>query len=277
MLKTPRRRCDTNLHGSVFILILLSLLLASCAPTLSKVEFQKRVAARCYNLRNHGVTSIDPLVTPNWRLSLKQVVASDPVKAAKILARLDSIHIRVILTSDSPITFTQVPDTLSVIDGVNYAGLMDGAKQALYTFLHPWKSFMLDAPNPGYDTDFQLENRNDSEYLLSMQKPSPAVFTVSKDFIVKNTLVSVSGLTVTSYPHFTDTPEGLLLTRMESTYVYSNGQTSEVHLVADYQRIYGREFLNRVHYSIPDLEMEFIFSDYQLFGTTIIQNSSTSE
>ncbi len=224
-----------------------------------------------YSLKDRGLIEFQANVSPNWRLVLKDQIATNPASAETALKLLNGIHFTVSLGPDGVVKVTHqadvAPTNVKVAEGFNQ--IFTGMEQAMSGFFDTWKPFMLSSPFPDADSDYQLEGL-DSQYLLSYKDGTADVATtMSKNLVISEIKVDSPAFKSVLQPQFIKSPQGLLFTGYDATYREpSGGEGVQLKVQIDYQQVNGLQLPRKLNlagsYQGTPFAMELMFSDYQV-------------
>ncbi len=184
--------------------IAVSLAQGTAVPNKKAILTKAREAS--YNLRNRGLLEFQAIVSPNWRLVLKDQFTSDPASAETALKLLNGIHFTVAMDPAGAVKVTHQTDVAApnkqAEDG--FAQIYSGMEQAMTGFFDTWKPFMLTEPFPEVESVYDLQKT---------KVTTPAFKSVLK-------------------PQFARSTQGLLLTGYDAIY---DGVTDNSHVVLSVQ------------------------------------------
>jgi hypothetical protein len=259
-----------------FVLAGAHALAAPCACGASQPDKREvvRSARRAYySLRGHGVSEFQSNVQPNWRVMLKDLVASNPDGATAALKVLNGIHFTVSVSPTGKVTVDHRADApatdAKMQEGFNQ--IFDGMQQALSGFFDSWSPFMLTSPLPDPEGDYQLEKVG-NQYRLRYKDGNADIKTaMSKDLVISEITVASPSFKSTIRPRFANSVQGLLLIGYDASYEgTSDGVSVHLKAVIENQEASGVQLPGKLtlsgSYQKSPFEMELAFSNYQVKG-----------
>ena len=241
------------------------------ADLANKKEIVKQARAAYYSLRKLGLSEFQANIKPNWEMTLKKELETNPEGAQNGLKMLNGLHFSMTLDpagnvkvehrSDAP------PPNEQVAAGFNQ--IYSGMDQAVSGFFATWSLFMLTSPFPAVESAYQLEEVN-GQYRLSYKEGSSDVATtMNKDLTIIEIVVNSPEFKSTIKPQISKSPKGFLLSGYEGDYKPTSG-TGDVQLKVrlDYQQVSGLQLPNKLDmdsvYDGAPTQMQLVFSDYQV-------------
>jgi hypothetical protein len=213
--------------------IAVSLAQGTAVPNKKAILTKAREAS--YNLRNRGLLEFQAMVSPNWRLVLKDQFASDPASAETALKLLNGIHFTVAMDPAGAVKVTHQTDVAApnkqAEDG--FAQIYSGMEQAMTGFFDTWKPFMLTEPFPEVEGVYDLQ-KIPAGYLLTYKESdnTDVATTLSRDLAITEMKVTTPAFKSILKPQFTRSSQGLILTGYDATY---DGITDKSHVVLSVQ------------------------------------------
>jgi hypothetical protein len=224
-----------------------------------------------YSLRGHGVSEFQSNVQPNWRVVLKDQLASNPDGAAAALNVLNGIHFTVSVSPTGKVTVNHRADVplsdAKMREGFNQ--IFDGMQQALSGFFDSWSPFMLTSPFPDPEGDYQLEEVG-NQYRLRYKDGNADILTaMSKDLVISEIAVASPAFKSTIRPRFANSVQGLVLIGYDASYEgTSDGVSVQLKAVIENQEASGLQLPGKLtlsgSYQKSSFEMELAFSNYQV-------------
>jgi len=238
-----------------------------------KREVVKSARRSYYSLRGHGVSEFQSNVQPNWRVVLKDQLASNPDGAAAALKLLNGIHFTVSLSPTGKVTVEHhadvVPSDAKRQDSFNQ--IFDGMQQALSGFFDSWSPFMFTSPFPDPEGDYQLEEVG-NQYRLRYKDGNADILTaMSKDLVISEIAVASPAFKRIIRPRFANSVQGFLLIGCDASYEgISDGVSVQLKAVIENQEASGVQLPGKLtlrgSYQKSPFEMELAFSNYQVKG-----------
>jgi hypothetical protein len=249
----------------------VALPLAHCADLPDKREIVKKARAAYYSLRSRGLDEFEANVQPNWRLVLKDQLAQDPAGAEQGLKMLDGIHFQVSLDRSGATKITHHEDVAPTSEQAaeGFKQIFSGMEQAMSGFFDSWTPFMLTSPFPEAAGEYTLEELN-NQYHLSYKDGSAAIATtMSKNLVISEIRVDSPAFKSVLKPEFIKSPQGLLLSGYEATYLgTAGGESVKLSVRIENQPINGFQLPGKLNldgsYQGTPFQMELAFSNYQV-------------
>ncbi|HXB21566.1 MAG TPA: hypothetical protein VNV88_09305 [Candidatus Solibacter sp.] len=242
------------------------------ADKADKQEIVTRARQSYYSLRNRGLVEFTTSVQPNWRLVLKEQLASDPANAEKALTMLNGIHFLVSLGPDGAVKITHREDVAPVNEQAaeGFKQIFSGMEQAMSGFFDSWSPFMLTSPFPQATGEYSLEEVGD-QYNLSYKEGNAAIATAMsrKDLVISEIKVDSPEFKSVVKPQFSKSAEGFLLSGYEATYQGAGGgATVQLNVRIENQPVSGLQLPHKLNldgsYQGTPFQMELMFSGYRV-------------
>jgi hypothetical protein len=248
----------------------LTLPFAHGADKPDKREVIKQARHAYYSLADRGLTGFQSNLQPNWRLNLKDLIASDPANAEAAVKLLNGIHFMLSLGPDGVVKVTHradvAPPNEKAAEGFNqiYAGM----EQAMSGFFDTWKPFMLDTPFP-VNGDYRLEELDNQYHLSYKDGTADVATTMSKELLISEIKMDDPAFKSVIKPVFTTSSQGFLLTGYDATsHGTSGNDETRLKVQIDYQQVNGFQLLNKLNlsgaYQGTPFEVEVTFSEYEV-------------
>jgi hypothetical protein len=247
--------------------------LAHGADLIAKKQILQKARAASYSLKDRGLLEFQASVTPNWRLVLKDLLASDPASAEKALTLLNGIHFTVAMDPTGVVTVTHHADVAAPNPEAEkgFSQIYSGMEQAMTGFIDTWKPFMLTSAFPEVESVYTLE-RTATGYLLSYKETdtTDVATTLSRDLVITEMRVTTPAFKSVLKPTFIRSPHGLLLTGYDATYEGTGAEGDHVVLQVqiENQETSGQQLPHKLTLAGSSqgtpFNMELVFSDYQV-------------
>ncbi len=126
-----------------------------------KKAIVKRARDGYYSLRKLGLVKFEASITPNWVVTLKDQIKSDPSSAQASLKLLNGLHFAMDLGADGNVKVTHHTDVAPASEqmAASFDQIYGGMEQAVSGFFASWSIFMLTSPFPEVESDYKLEER----------------------------------------------------------------------------------------------------------------------
>jgi hypothetical protein len=201
------------------------------ADVANKKALLGKARAASYSLKDRGLMGFQTTVNPNWRLVLKDMLATNPDQAETALKLLNGIHFTVSMDPEGAVTVTHHTD----VEAPNpeaakgFTEIYAGMEQAMTGFFDTWKPFMFTRAFPEVENAYALE-RTRTGYLLTYKEgeTTDVATTLSKTLVITEMKVTTPAFVSVLKPTFVRSPQGLLLTGYDATY---DGATDGDHVV----------------------------------------------
>ena len=260
-------------------LSLCAFLLLACglaaAQSPKQIADRKKVVEEArqayYNLRTAGLDEFRATIKPNWALVLKDQLKADPAKGEAAVNLLNGLHFSMLLDKEGKVTVTHHTDTEPANEQQRqgFDQIYSGMDQAINGFFTTWAVFMLSAPLPAANSEYQLEDLG-LQYRISYKDGSSDVITtMGKDMIITEVKVISAEFISSIRPQLSRTANGFVLSGYTADYKPTSGPgTVKLDLKIQNQAVSGLQLpANLVLDSVLDGEpthMELAFSDHQV-------------
>ncbi len=236
-----------------------------------KKAIVKRARDGYYSLRKLGLVKFEASITPNWEVTLKDQIKSDPSSAQASLKLLNGLHFAMDLGADGNVKVTHHTDVAPANEqmAASFDQIYGGMEQAVSGFFASWSIFMLTSPFPEVESEYKLEEIG-GEYRLSYKEGNTDIVTsMTRDLAITEIKVSTSAFTSSLKPILTKGPHGFVLSGYDGNYVPTSGSgTVQLKAQIDYQEVEGLQLLHTVSldsvYDGSPNQMELTFADYQV-------------
>lgn len=250
----------------------LMLPLAQGQDVANQREILMKARQAGYSLKDRGLVEFQASVRPNWRLVLKDALASDPASAETALKLLDGIHFTVSMDPQGVVQVTHQADTAAPTAKAQegFAQIYSGMEQAMTGFFDTWKPFMFTVAFPEVESVYNLQ-QTPTGYLLTYKEgqTTQVATQLSKDLVITEMQVTTPAFKSILKPQFARSPQGLLLTGYAATYDGTGGNDHVTLIVQiENQEISGRQLphkltLSGVSQGSP-FSMELTLGDYKV-------------
>lgn len=255
--------------SGLFILLLFCYLAAPAAHAqsqTSKAEVIKQASQSYYSLRRSGLKEFQARVTPSWEVAVKGI-ESNP-EALKLLRGL---KFTMLFGADDEVKVNHevtVPAPNATVEA-GFKRIFDGIEQIVSGFFKTWDLFMLNAPFPQADGEYELKDLGGTYLLIYKETGADVALTMTKDFSITEVKIASPEFNSSIVPLFAKTEKGYLLIGYSATYLPLKGPGKvELNIQIDYQDVNGLKLPQRIRaHSVLDgqpNEAELLFSDYQM-------------
>lgn len=219
---------------SLVVLLLLSVSLPAAAqaakPQDSSAPDRKQVVRRArdayYSLHRLGVNEFEANIQPDWRVTLKKEIESDPQGAENGLRMLNGLHFHMLLDQAGKVTMTHKSDAEPPNERARqaYEQIYSGMDQAVDGLFQTWGLFMLTSPFPEVESEYRLEDLG-SQYRLSYEDGTAHVITMmGKDLQITMITVTSPGFSSVVRPRLSATPAGFVMVGYVADYTPAAGK-----------------------------------------------------
>jgi len=238
----------------------------------NKKQILQKARQAGYSLKDRGLLEFQANVNPNWRLVLKDLLASSPEQAETALKLLNGIHFTISMDPAGTVKVTHHADTAAPNQQAEqgFAQIYGGMEQAMSGFFDTWKPFMLTGAFPDVDSVYKLEE-TPTGYLLTYKEgeTTDVATRLSKDLLITEMKVTTPTFKSVLKPQFAKSPQGLLLTGYDATY---DGTSDNDHVILtvqiENQETSGQQLPHKLTLSGSSqgtpFSMELALSDYQV-------------
>src|SRR5947209_8903541 len=252
-------------------LMCLNVPAAHGADLANKKEIVKQARAAYYSLRKLGLSEFQANIKPNWEMTLKKELETNPEGAQNGLKMLNGLHFSMTLDPAGKVTVEHrsdaPPPNEQVAQGFNQ--IYSGMDQAVSGFFATWSLFMLTSPFPGDEIDYQLQDVG-GQYRLSYKDGNADVITtMNKNLTVTEIVVNSPEFKSTIRPQLSKSSNGFLLSGYEGIYKPVAGAGDvQLKVRLDYQQVSGLQLPNRLDmdsvYDGTPTQMELVIGDYRV-------------
>jgi hypothetical protein len=236
----------------------------------NKKEIITKARQSYYNLHTEGLAGYTCVITPDWSLVLADQWKSDPTAADKTTKILKQIQFNMVLAADNSVQISHsVPLTVSAQDAAPLKQIYDGMNQMTTGFFQTATPFILDAPFPAADGDYQLDDQG-TQYLLTYKEGGAAITTqMDKNLVLSSLSVTTEAFTSTLQPTFVKNPKGLLLSGYMAIYKSKNpAEDTQLNVKISYQEVEGLQVPEKLSlsgsYGGTPFSLEVAFSNYKI-------------
>jgi hypothetical protein len=269
-----KKTTQFNVWLSLFLCLSVSGFAVPAAPGVDdadKKEIVKQAHAAYYNAKTQGLIEFQANVAPNWRIVLKDQLATNPEGAEKALKMLNGIHFTVSLDPQGIIKVAHRADVAPANESAakGFEQIFTGMEQTMSGFFDTWKPFMFTSPFPEVDSEYQLVEKENQYYLSYKEDATDVVTTMSKDFAISELKVTAAGFKSSLKPRFKKGPQGFLMTGYTATYQGATAtDTVQLQVEIDYQEVNGVQLPRSLNlsgnYQGTAFAMEMTFSNYDV-------------
>jgi len=237
----------------------------------NKKQILTRAHSSYYSLRGLGLNEFQASIQPNWELTLKKELQSNPEGAQNGLKMLRGLHFSMTLDPQGEVKVQHSSDAPPPNDeaAAGFQQIYSGMDQAVSGFFASWSLFMLTSPFPAVESEYRLEEVA-GQYRLSYKDGSAdVVTTMNKDLTITEIVVNSPQFKSTISPQFTKSPKGLMLSSYSGDYQPASG-AGKVHLkiLIDYQEVSGYQLPRKLDldstYDGTPTQMQLAFSNYSV-------------
>jgi hypothetical protein len=213
---------------SLCVLLLLACGLAAAqsptsAPDRKQIVEDARQAY--YNLRTAGLDEFRATIQPNWALVLKDQLKADPANGQAALKLLNGLHFSMLLDKDGKVTVTHHTDfePANEQQRKGFDQIYSGMDQAIDGFFATWSVFMLAAPFPAANSQYQLDDLG-TQYRVSYKDgKADVITTMGKNLIITEVKVNSAEFISSVRPQLTRTANGFVLSGYSADYKPTSG------------------------------------------------------
>ncbi|HXX94486.1 MAG TPA: hypothetical protein VEN81_12700 [Planctomycetota bacterium] len=257
------------------ILLVLGL---GVAPAASRAQEPKdpkdllrQIREAYYSLEDRGLVSFEASVKPDWRLVLKDQLASDPKAGEAAVQQLDQLRFVMSLDAASKVTVTHhgdpAPENKQAAAG--YRQIFSGIDQTLSGFFQTWCPFVRTSPFPETGSKYRLEEIGDEYWLSYKDGSARVVTTVSKEFRIVDLRVTDKAFSSSLKPKFKKTAQGLLLVGYYAVYEEPGGEnTTQLKVGIEYLEAGGLQLPAKLSirgfYNDSPIVLDISFSGYDV-------------
>jgi len=250
----------------------LALATAQSPDLANKKELLQKAREAAYSLKDRGLLEFQTTVNPNWRLVLKDLLASNPDQAEEALKLLNGIHFTVSMDPEGIVKVTHHADVAPPNPQAEkgFAEIYSGMEQAMTGFFETWKPFMLTRAFPEVDSVYALV-QTPAGYVLTYKESgtTDVVTALSSDLVITEMKVTTRTFKSVLKPTFARSPQGWLLTGYDATYD-GTSDTDHDHVILqvkiENQEVSGQQLPHKLTLSGSSqgnpFTIELGFSDY---------------
>jgi hypothetical protein len=238
-------------------------------PDRKKVVQEARQAY--YNLRTAGLDEFRATIRPNWESVLKDQLKADPAQGQAAVKLLNGLHFYMLLDKDAKVTVTHHTDVepANQQQREGFDQIYSGLDQAVSGFFATWSMFMLNAPLPATESDYQVEDLG-REYRINYKDGAADVVTlIRKDLTISEVNVTSADFISSVRPQLTRTGKGFVLSGYTADYKPTTGPgVVKLDVKIDYQAVSGLQLpVNLIADSVLDgapTHIELAFSEHEV-------------
>lgn len=226
-----------------------------------------------YNLRAHGLATVQCEIKPNWELLLENEKKQDKQAFDLALKTLSQLRFNAALAADDSVKVThneltgqnaKMAEALSQIYG--------GMEQMTSGFFDTWKLFMLNPPFPDIKSQYRLESVGQQFRLTYKEGAADVVTTMDHNYAISNLQVTTPEFNSVILPTFTRTPNGWRLSAYQAAYKSQKPEEStQLKVSVDYQDVDGLSMVQKLNlsgsYGGSPFAIELAFSGCQVTRT----------
>jgi hypothetical protein len=219
-----------------------------------------------YSLKAQGVTEFRCQVSLNWESIANALKADNPVGRAQILPVLKRTHFELLVGRDGASTASRRSDVAPPTEEVaqRIRKVTDSTEKMLTGFIHTWSGFMMNSPLPDADSEYQLEDLGERYRLTYKEGPGNVVTSMTHDFAIDETTLTLPGFEATFHPHFTGNKNGLVLVDYEATFKVASSDPGQMSVKIEYRGVEGLSLPSTVAVTVKPMEILLTFTHYQV-------------
>ena len=210
-------------------------------------------------------------IRPNWELTLKKELQSNPEGAQNGLKMLNGIHFSMTLDPQGNVKVEHNTDAPPPNEAAaaGFQQIYSGMDQAVSGFFATWSLFMLTSPFPAIESEYRLESVAGQYRLSYKDGGSDVVTTMNKDLTITGIVVDSPQFKSTILPQFAKSPKGLMLSSYTGDYKPASGPgVVHLNIRIDYQEVSGFQLpraldLDSIYDGAPT-QMQLAFSSYSV-------------
>lgn len=203
--------------------------MARCAD---KNEVIRKTNGAYYSLSRNGLMEFRCEVLPDWDAAYKDL-KMDAVGRDQVIPAAKQTHFEVAVGPTGAILVSHQSDVAPATEEMakRIRDVTGGIDQILTGFFQTWSQFMFNAPLPGSDSEYQMEEIGGGYRLTTEGKDVHAVITMDREFVINTMEAKTPELEGTVHPHFVSHAGGLVLAKYEGNYgTGSNSQVMSVEI-----------------------------------------------
>jgi hypothetical protein len=209
-------------------------------------------------------------ITPDWNLLLQEQRKQNPAGADTAIGILNQLHFTVNLAADDSVKLSH-NELTGQSDAMMKAlsQIYGGMEQMTSGFFDTWKLFMLNAPFPTVDSDYQVEDLGKRYRLTYKESGADVTTSMGHDYSITNLQVTTKDYDSAIQPTFSNSGSGYVLTGYDATYTSQNAAEKTVLTVnLEYQQVQGLQVPKTLNlsgtYGGTPFAVKLTFSNYQV-------------
>jgi hypothetical protein len=228
-----------------------------------------------YSLAKHGVSNIQCSVSVNWAEVDPPEDWRDPERGKEVLASLEKSHFKVAIGAKGQTVVSVDTGQDSLVDGV-VEEEQDTMHQRIRTFVQAWAGFMVQSMIPKPDDDYHLRPDGNGYMLTFSDAGANYAITINSKFEIERVVYKFENLNGEVDPRFEASPEGFVLTGLDSKASSAEEQPSQTTFTVQNQTIDGLILPQVITATVPGdtkpLSIRLTFSDYHVTKSQSVGN-----
>jgi hypothetical protein len=243
----------------------------STLPPAQQLEIAQRAYSLYYNPLAKGLQSIDCDIKLDWS-TLPPSILVPAENVGKDSLHATKLHLTADATGAQNITVAYPVDASAQARSA-YDKFFDWASRAVGGFFMTWKAKAMQSPIPPGKYISNVASTPDGYQISAKYGDGTVTFSLSKDLVVARLLSTNGAQSIEEQTTYTQTPQGLILTAVDTTNTAAQGTT---HILYDltYQSVNSILFPDKIHLTLEKLvNMRFSFENCTVKKNEVINVS----